>query len=210
MSITAALPPRTKLMNVDEFIDWCNRPENINRRFELVRGKVIEVPPPTKVHGVVSGNVAYVLGHYIRQRGAGYITTNDAGTQVERDPDTVRGPDVAYFTDADRFKDLHPKYGEHPPVLAVEVLSPNDRVNRVLQKIDDYLNNGVQLVWLIDPDDKIVRIFRPGQPSTTLTAAQEIDGGDALPGFHCALSEFFLLPKDIDKQPSAANAPPAS
>lgn len=210
MTTAIATPPKAKLMNVDEFIEWCNRPENVDRRFELVRGKVIEMPPPTKVHGVVSANVAGFLWMYSRQRGTGYITTNDAGTQLERDPDTVRGPDVAYFTYADRFKELHPKYGEHPPVLAVEVLSPNDRVSRVLQKIDDYLNNGVKLVWLIDPDDQTVRIFRPGQPSTTLAAAQEIDGGDELPGFRCALSEFFRLPKDQDKQPSAANAPPAS
>jgi Uma2 family endonuclease len=197
-------------MTADEFYDWCNRPENSDRRFELVRGKVIEVPPPTKIHGVVSANIAYALGGYIRQRQVGYITTNDSGTVLEHDPDTVRGPDVAYFTDASRFAELHPKWGEHPPVLAVEVLSPNDRINRVLSKIDDYMNNGVRLVWLVDPEDKSVRVFRAGSAPTTLGNDDEIDGGDALPEFRCRLSEFFLLPKDLVNPTPASNAPPAS
>jgi len=210
MTTAIATPQRTKLMTADDFIEWCSRPENTDRRFELVRGKVIEVPPPTKIHGVVSANIAYVLGGYIRQRGAGYITINDAGTLIERDPDTVRGPDVAYFTDADSFKDLHPKYGEQPPILAVEVLSPNDRINRVLSKIDDYVNNGVRLVWLVDPEDKSVRVFRLGSKPFTQGADEVIEGGDALPDFRCPLNEFFRLPKDLVNQTSGSNALPAN
>ncbi|HKB05078.1 MAG TPA: Uma2 family endonuclease [Gemmataceae bacterium] len=199
----------TARMTADEFYEWCNRPENAERWFELVRGEVIELPPPTKIHGVVSANVAGHLWMYSRQQRKGYITTNDAGTLLERDPDTVRGPDVAYFTDAQAFGDLHPKYGEHPPVLAVEVLSPEDRVNRVLGKIDDYLNNGVRVVWLIDPEERTVRVIRPAQPPATLTSDQEIDGGDVLPGFRCPVRDFFLLPEDPPPAPKAADAPPA-
>ena len=203
-------PPRTKLMTADEFYDWCNRPENTDRRFELVRGEVIEVSSPNKIHGVVSGNIAGHLWMYSRKRSIGYITTNDSGTLVERDPDTVRGPDVAYFTDADHFADLHPKYGEHPPILAVEVLSPSDRANKVLRKVEEYINNGVQVVWLVDPEEKTVRVFRPGQQSVTLTESQEIDGGESLPGFSCKLGEFFRLPKDLTQQSAPENAPPAN
>jgi Uma2 family endonuclease len=209
MTTATATSPATRLMTADEFLEFVGRPENDGRWFELVRGEVIELPPPTKIHGVVSINVAGHLWMYARQVKRGYITTNDAGTLLERDPDTVRGPDVAYFTDAHRFQDLHPKYGEHPPVLAVEVLSPDDRVNRVLQKVDDYINNGVQVVWLVDPDHRTVRVYRPGHPPQTLYADQEIDGGDALPGFRCPLVEFFRLPED-EAQARPANAPPAS
>src|SRR5207245_934719 len=85
---------------------------------------------PKKIHGVVTSNVGYFLGHYIRQQRKGYITTNDAGTLLERDPDTIRGPGVAYFTDARAFRELHPAYGEVPPVLAVDVLSPGARLRR--------------------------------------------------------------------------------
>ena len=202
MSTATATAP----MTADEFSDWCSRPENDGRWFELVRGEVIELPAPTKKHGVVSFNVAFALGLHVRHTRTGYLTTNDAGTLLERDPDTVRGPDVAFFTDANRYDDLHPKYGEEPPILAVEVLSPNDRASQVLAKVDDYLRNGVRVVWLVDPEGRTVRVYRPNQPTTNLTADDEITGGDELPGFRCSLREFFQLPHD----PAPANAPPAS
>jgi Uma2 family endonuclease len=196
----------TARMTADEFLDFVHRPENEGRWFELVRGEVIELPPPTKIHGVVSMNVAGQLWMYTRQQRKGYITTNDAGTLLERDPDTVRGPDIAFFTDAQRFEDLRPKYGEEPPVLAVEVLSPDDRAARVLAKVDDYLRNGVRVVWLVDPEGRTVRVYRPNMPTTNLAADDEITGGDELPGFRCPVRDFFLLPND----PAPANAPPAS
>jgi Uma2 family endonuclease len=200
----------TELMTADEFLEFTQRPENDGRWFELVRGEVIELPSPTKIHGVVSANVAGYLWMYTREKRRGYITTNDAGTLLERDPDTVRGPDVAYFVDANRFEDLHPKYGEHPPLLAVEVLSPDDRFKRVLAKIDDYLNNGVQLVWLVDPEGQTVRVYRSGHLTVRLTADQEIDGGDVLPGFRCPLREFFRLPEDESSPAGPVDALPAN
>src|SRR5262249_1828355 len=116
-----------KLMTADEFCDFVHRPENDHRWFELVRGEVIELPPPTKPHGVVCVNVSMILGNYCQQRGKGYVTGNDSGVILAREPDTVRGPDVGLYEDADTFEELHPKYGEVPPRLAVEVLSPNDQ-----------------------------------------------------------------------------------
>jgi Uma2 family endonuclease len=90
--------------------------------------------------------------------------------------------------------------------LAAEVLSPNDRASQVLAKVDDYLRNGVRVVWLVDPESRTVRVYRPNQPTINLAADDEINGGDELPGFRCSLREFFLLSQD----PAAANAPPAS
>src|SRR5436305_2000931 len=140
-------PTTTARMTAEDFYDWTHRPENANRWFELVRGEVIELPPPTKPHGCVCFNLARVLGNYLFERGSGYATCNDSGVILERDPDTVRGPDVAVYNDAVTFAELHPKYGEVPPLLAVEVLSPDDRPGKVLRKISDYLRTGVRLVW---------------------------------------------------------------
>jgi Uma2 family endonuclease len=127
--------PQTELMTADEFFDWASRPENDNKWWELVRGEVIELPAPSKAHGVVCLNVSRLLSIYCIKRRKGYVTGNDSGVLLERDPDTVRGPDVAVFEDADHFEELHPKYGEIPPILAVEVLSPNDRADRVMEKL---------------------------------------------------------------------------
>jgi len=189
-----------KLMTAEEFHDWVHQPEQADKWFELVRGEVIELPPPFKPHGVVCYNIGRILGNFIFERGKGYITGNDSGVILERDPDTVRGPDVAYYEDAETFADLHPKYGEVPPRLAVEVLSPNDRANKVLRKISDYLRCGVGMVWVIDPEIRTVTVHQPGKPQIELTENQELTGEDVLPGFRCRVADFFALPGDRAKQ----------
>jgi Uma2 family endonuclease len=186
----------TAPMTAEEFCEWTQRPEHTNHWFELVRGEVIELPPPVKPHGVICLNVGCILGNYTFERGSGYVTCNDTGVILERDPDTVRGPDVALYEDASTFEELHPKYGEVPPRLAVEVLSPNDRANKVLRKINDYPRCGVGLVWVIDPESRTVTVHRPGQSQVEYGAEQELSGEDVLPNFRCRIVDFFRLPGD--------------
>jgi len=194
-----------KLMTAEVFCDWVQQPEQANEWFELVRGEAIELPPPNKPHGVVCYNIGRILGNFVCEQGKGYLTGNDSGVILERDPDTVRGPDVAYYEDANTFAELHPKYGEVPPRLAIEVLSPNDRAGKVLRKINDYLRCGVGLVWVIDPEISTVTAHRPGKSQVELDEAQELTGEDVLPGFRCRVADFFALPGDRAKQ-----APPSS
>jgi Uma2 family endonuclease len=179
-------------MTAEEFCDFVGRPENANRWLELVRGEVVELPPPQKPHGVVCVKVASALEGYVNERGVGYVTSNDSGVILERDPDTVRGPDVAYYEDANAFDALHPKYGETPPRLAVEVLSPDDRAGKVMRKIRDYLKASVPLVWVIDPEDRTLTVHRPDRPQTVLGETQEVTGDDVLPGFSWPLRRFFM------------------
>jgi Uma2 family endonuclease len=198
---TATTPPTTKRMTAEEFCDWVHLPENANKWFELVQGEVIELPAPQKIHGVVCVNVVYELSAYTRRRRKGYVTSNDSGVILERDPDTVRGPDVALYEDAQKFADLHPKYGEVAPRLAVEVLSPNDKAKHVTRKITDYLKNGVDLVWLIDPEDRTVTVYRRERGQYLLKEDGELTGDDVLPDFRCKVADFFFLPPE---QPPAA------
>src|SRR5262245_16577918 len=111
--------------------------------FELVRGEVIEVPPPMPEHGAVCGNVSGVLWDYGRRSGYGYVLSNDAAVLTERDPDTVRGADVAFYSHArwprsDVGKTLPPV----PPDLAVEVYSPSNRRGAMSRKVTEYLVAG--------------------------------------------------------------------
>jgi Uma2 family endonuclease len=189
---SAALP--TTRMTAEEFLEWTQRPENENRWFELVRGEVIELPAPTKIHGRICVRIAFLLESFCWKRGFGYVTGNDSGVVLTRDPDTVRGPDVALYEDATTFEELHPKYGEVPPILAVEVLSPSDRPGKVNAKIADYLNNGVKLVWLVDYEEHRVIVYRPNRNPVVVAPDGELDGGEELPGLRCPLRDFFLLP----------------
>src|SRR5688572_17524341 len=114
----------TKLMTAEEFYDWAHLPENRDKPYELVRGEVVEVTRPGKFHGFVCGNVVAALHNYARQKKRGYVCSNDTGIVVGRNPDTVRGPDVLFFDDAQTAEQIDQKYGDTPALLAVEVLSP--------------------------------------------------------------------------------------
>ncbi len=205
--IQPAPPPVQKLMTVAEFWDFCQLSENENRSFELHRGKVVEIPRPTKRHGRVCVRIGYLFEKYAETFGRGYPTSNDSGVILHEDPDTVVGPDVAFYFDAMRFEEIHPKWGEEPPILAVEVLSPNDRMTRVNAKVLDYLRNGVPLVWVVDYEDQQVTVYRPNQSLAMFGVGDALDGGAELPGFSCSVAEFFRLPGDYGPTPTP---PPAT
>jgi Uma2 family endonuclease len=187
------------LMTADEFFDFVNHPENRARIFELVRGEVIELSRPTRIHGRVCINTGFALETFARKKKKGYVVSNDSGVILERNPDTVRGPDIAYYEDVQHFADLPEKWGDTTPRLAVEVLSPNDSASYLTQKIQDYLDNGVEVVWVIDPDTKTVGVYsKTGVQS--FTEKQTLTGGEVLPGFRVKVAELFVLPEA--KKPS--------
>jgi len=184
----------TKLMTAEEFWEWVHLPENSSRSFELVRGEVVEMTKPGKFHGFVCANIAFVLGLFARERGRGYVCTNDTGVQVETDPDTVRGPDILFFEDVSDVEKIDRKYGTVPPQLAVEVLSPNDSFRSVYRRVHEQLDFGTPLVWVADPESRSVVVFRTGREDQLLNSNQEITGEDVLPQFRCRVAEFFAMP----------------
>jgi Uma2 family endonuclease len=198
--MSTAATTAKKRMTAEEFCDWVHQPEQANKWFELVRGEVIELPAPNKPHGFVCADMGRILGNFVYEQGKGYLTGNDSGVILERGPDTVRGPDVAYYEDAETFAELHPKYGEVPPRLAIEVLSLSDRLGKVMRKIMDYVRNGVALVWLIDPETRNVTVHRPGKEPYVVEENQELTGEDVLPGFRCQVVDFFSLPGERAKR----------
>jgi Uma2 family endonuclease len=197
--MSAATVPKRKLMTAEEFYVWANRPENDNRWFELVRGEVIELPVPRIRHGAVAANAVGILRNYTFKRRKGYITSNDSGVILERDPDTVRGPDVALYENVRSFDELPAKYAETPPRVAVEVLSPEDRPVVLLHKIADYLRTGVEMVWLIDPKARTITVYRSDKMPRVYQEHEVLTGEDVLPGFRCRVAEFFYLPEQEQK-----------
>lgn len=185
--MTPAMLPRS--ITADEFFDYCSRPENLGRFLELERGEVIELQPPTKPHGFVAGNVARVLGNYGAETGLGYVCTNDTGLLVERGPDTVRGPDVTFFSDDQDLDTMDRKYSTTVPRVVVEVISPTDRPKRVQRRVSEYLRLGVPLVWLIDPEDRHMTVYQAGEIPLVLEGTDELTGGGVLPGFRCRVAD---------------------
>lgn len=188
-------------MNAEDFFDWCHRPENRDRHFELERGEVVEVSRPGERHGFVGLNVGRILSNYTFQQRKGYACGNDTGLILERNPDTVRGPDVVLYDQAKRYDDLNPRYSDRMPTLAVAVLSPNDKWGKVTRRITDLLGRGIAVIWLVDPEGRSVTVYRSAQLPQVFEGEDEVKGNPELPGFSCRVADFFYLPGEEEGPP---------
>jgi Uma2 family endonuclease len=184
----------TRPMTAEEFYDWVHRSENQDKEYELVRGEVVGMTKPGRRHGFVCINVGWILSNYTRQRKKGYVCSNDTGMIVERDPDTVRGPDISVYDDANTYEEIDIKYGETPALLVVEVLSPHDTMGKMMERITDQLRFGTRLVWLVDPEARNVTVYRPSKEPYVVKENGELTGEDVLPDFRCKVAEFFAMP----------------
>ena len=152
------------------------------------------MPPPMPEHGVVCANVAGILWDYGRKSGYGYALSNDSAVVTERGPDTVRGPDVCFYSHA-RWPRSQVGSGlpPVPPDLAVEVVSPGNRAGEISKKIAEYLAVGTLLVWVVYPASRSVVIHRSDdEPPIVLREDEVIENLPELPGFRCPVSDFFV------------------
>ena len=159
---------------------------------ELIRGVFCETMPPGLDHAEIIANISFLLGQFIRKSRAGRVFAGDPGIWVERGPDTVRAPDVAFYSPDRMPPDVKtPGYSDLIPDLAVEVVSPNDRSHAVNDKAEMWLRRGVRLVWVVWPDRGSVQVYHPTEPVMELGEDAALDGGDVLPGFSAAVADFF-------------------
>ena len=178
-----------KLITAEEFARMPDPPDGSQQ--ELVRGVIITMPPPGGQHGVCCLKIGRRVGAYADDHNLGTTASNDTGFITERDPDTVRGPDVSFWS-RQRLTEVPTGYIEVAPDLVVEVISPGDRYARIQKKVTDYLEKGVRLIWVVDPEDRSVTIFHGAGKPIIVNENDTVTGMDVLPGFTCRVAE--LLP----------------
>lgn len=179
----AYVPDMPQLMTAEELL----RTSIPDKRTELVRGRLVVHEPPGARHGLVVMNLALELGTYVKQHGGGKLFAADTGFTLFRGPDTVRGPDLA-FVRHERLPDPVPVgFPELAPDLVVEVLSPRDRAGATLGKVGDWLEAGARLVWVIDPERRLARVYRADGTDSSIVEGDWLDGEDVVPGFRCLL-----------------------
>jgi len=120
------------------------------------------------------------------------VYAGDIYFRLRRNPDTNVGIDIAVAT-AEQVAALEPdaQLIDGPPLLAVEVLSPSDRVKAFKSKARQYLKNGTEVVWIVDPYDRTVIVYRPGDRPVLFNDSQTIEGDPELPGFRVPVAELF-------------------
>ena len=159
---------------------------------DLVKGEVVEMPPAGSQHGRIAINIGFLIESWCRENRSGIVLGNDAAIVIQTDPDTVRGADVSFLCEARIPADGLPAGALRiPPDLVIEVLSPSDRWENVLEKVLEYQAIGVREVWVVNGARRVVDVFRADASPKRFHAADEIRSPDVLPGFSAFVTEFF-------------------
>ena len=159
-------------------------------RYELIRGVLVAKMPAGDAHGDVVMRIGYALTGYAESNDFGVTRTGEPGYRLDRDPDTVRAPDVAWLAPG-RVPPGTLGYPELAPDLAVEVKSPSNSNPEMAAKATMWLSYGSKEVWVADPETATVTIYRPNTPPLTLTQDEYVDGGSLLPGFATSVWRLF-------------------
>lgn len=165
-------------------------PQN-GHRYELVNGEVRDMGNSGMEHGEIGAYLAGLMAIYVRQNKLG--TVCDSSTAFTLKSGNKRSPDVSFVTKS-RLQGLtRPPRGffQGSPDLAVEILSPNNTVEEIHEKIVEYFENETRLVWVIHPDEKYVLVYHAPEPDGFLRPADQLEGEDVVPGFSVAIAELF-------------------
>jgi Uma2 family endonuclease len=161
-------------------------------RGELIEGEFVAMSPAGQMHGEIAGNLFGILWNFVKPKKLGNLYAAETGFVLKRQPDTVRAPDVA-FVRAERLSAATPPTGffDGPPDLAVEVVSPSETLAEIEGKLLDYLENGVQVVWIVYPTTRTITIYYSLTAVRTLTINDTLDCEKLLPGFSVPVQEIF-------------------
>ncbi len=159
---------------------------------ELVKGKIVPMPQPNRRHGQICAQTVYLFRRFLEGNDLGHLLSNDAGVITRRNPDTVRGADIAFYSYSRLPKGPLPaSYGPEVPELVVEVRSPSDRWSDILIKVGEYLDAGVLIVVVLDDEPQKALFYSADRMPRILGAADELTVPEILPGFAVAVGRFF-------------------
>lgn len=161
-------------------------------RYELVDGHLVE-RQMSVLSNWVAGRLHFEFNRFLEEHQLGWTWGAAQGyVCFPGSPGKVRFPDVS-FVSKHRLPEgiTSDGYIYIPPDLAVEIVSPNDTAYEVVHKVLEYLDAGVALVWVIDPEARTTQIFRRDGSTDLLREDGELSGEDMLPGFRCRLAAIF-------------------
>lgn len=161
-------------------------------RYEIVNGELIDMGNRSAKHGYVCSVLMILLGGYVRLQKLGAMF--DSSTAFKMKSGNKRSPDIS-FVAKERLQgldDIPDGFLEGAPDLAVEILSPSNTVEEIHNKLVEYFENGARLVWVINPKEKYVLVYRSSQePDRLLKSIDSLDGEEIVPEFTLPIAELF-------------------
>jgi Uma2 family endonuclease len=181
-----------RLITTDEFWTIVERPENADRRLELVYGVIVDdVTSGVFIHGHLMVQIVARLHPFVEAQQLGE-TVVSVDHYLPGDRFNTRRPDIEFNTweTLKRIDPAHPV--PHMPDMAIEIKSPGNTKAELRQKAAYYLQHGTRLVWVVYIDERIVVVYTPNQPAgQIMRVGDTLDGGDLLPGFRLPLKDIF-------------------
>jgi len=161
-------------------------------RYELVKGELIRMSPAGNEHGRIAARITSQLLVHVDANDLGEVCAAETGFVIAENPDTVRAPDAA-FVRKERVEASGriDSYRRGAPDLAVEVISPNDTVREVEEKVSEWLEAGTRMVWVVSPKLRSVTVYQSLTNVVTFTEKDQIEGGAVVQGFRIAVAKFF-------------------
>jgi Uma2 family endonuclease len=165
---------------------------NEGPRYELINGRLVERPMGAKA-SLIAVTLTSLLGPFARGQLLGLVFGSDCGYQCfVSDAKRVVFPDASFIRRGRLPNDVPPDgHVRIPPDLALEVVSPSNMAEDLMQKIEDYLQAGVRMIWVVFPKSRTILVFRPDHSVSMLKPENELSGEDVIPGFSCRVAELF-------------------
>jgi Uma2 family endonuclease len=185
--LTAEKPNTTTLITGEELAEM----GDIGRG-ELVEGRMIMRRPTGWLHGDYERRFGQLLGNFADAHNLGKVLVGEVGVYTKRNPDTVRGADAIFISHARLARLKSTSFLDVAPELIIEVMSPDDRWSEVKQKLREYFDIGVNLVWVADPADRTVSVYHSLSDVTILEAHETLSGEELLPGFTMPVKALFV------------------
>lgn len=175
-------------VDLDAYYRFVDAPENKDRLFELIDGEFVEKMPTSFLSSYLAGLILTYLNLYLFQHPIGRAVGADGTFRMTNGDILI--PDVAFISHQ-RMPALPERIALTPPDLAVEVMSPTDKVKDLRLKAQRYLDNGTRLVWLVFPHTQTVEVYDGDDDVLTLSTADTLSGGSVLPNFTLPVAQIF-------------------
>ena len=153
-------------------------PDN-DMQHELIRGVLTENVLPGDQHGVAVAGIAWLLGNFSGDNDYGEVSGRSVFL-LERNPDTVRRPDLAWVAPG-RIARPFAGYPGLTPDLVVEVRSPSDSRRHMVERAMMWLSHGVRMALVADPGPVTLAVYRPGEPPQVLADSTDLTGAMCCP-----------------------------
>ena len=183
-------------MTEEQFARFCSN--NAPLRFELTsKRKLIVMPPTFSGTGRLEGQLYFQLELWAREDGTGITFSPSAGFTLPNG--AIRSPDASWvlmerwnqWEELLRAEGKEDGFGRFAPDFVIELRSTSDTLASQQAKMAEYIENGVRLGWLIDPRQRRVYVYRPGQSPEVLENPAAVSGEDVLPGFQLNVQQIW-------------------